>query len=277
MLRPLSNDLADDLEEDTYYWLRVLVDGSTIQAMIEGRRSTRIQYEMDVNLDETFIGVGGFDQESIYSALEVYPASGGGASDTAAVDALQLTLENVVDNAEAAIASSGSVYRSHVGLAAADLDTQLAVADTINAKLGSITGSGDNTILGLILALAKSDAATPSDIGGTYDPSTDSLQAVRDRGDAEWTGSGDGDGEFTVSLTIKDSSNNPVPDCDVVISSGSAGSTSGRITSGTTNVSGVISFELDAGTYYVWRQRAGYSFTNPVTLVVDSNGDATVS
>lgn len=46
-----------------------------------------------------------------------------------------------------------------------------------NAKLGAITGSGDNTLLGLILALLKSDAPTPSDIGGTYDPSTDSQEA----------------------------------------------------------------------------------------------------
>lgn len=57
---------------------------------------------------------------------------------------------------------------------------------TILARLGSFTGSGVNTILGFFQALLRSDATTPSDVGGTYDDATDSLQAIRDRGDAAW-------------------------------------------------------------------------------------------
>jgi hypothetical protein len=30
----------------------------------------------------------------------------------------------------------------------------------------------------------------------------------------------------------------------------------------------VITFYLDAGTYYVWQERGGYNFTNPVTATV---------
>lgn len=55
----------------------------------------------------------------------------------------------------------------------------LAVNDaTVNSKLGAITGSGVNTILGYMQALFRSDASNPSDIGGAYDPSSMSLQAI---------------------------------------------------------------------------------------------------
>ena len=64
---------------------------------------------------------------------------------------------------------------------------------TILARIGSFTGSGVNTILGFFQALMRSDATTPSDVGGTYDDATDSLQAIRDRGDSAWTTGAGGD------------------------------------------------------------------------------------
>lgn len=54
---------------------------------------------------------------------------------------------------------------------------------TILARLGSWTGSGLNTILGALRAIAaKASALTPTDIssGTTFDNTTDSLEAVRD-------------------------------------------------------------------------------------------------
>jgi len=54
-------------------------------------------------------------------------------------------------------------------------------------RIGAFTGSGINTILGFFQSLFRSNIGTdPSDIGGTFDSSTDSLQAIRDRGDAAW-------------------------------------------------------------------------------------------
>ena len=35
------------------------------------------------------------------------------------------------------------------------------------------------------------------------------------------------------------------------------------IASGITNASGIVTFTLAAGTYYIWRSKAGYNFTNP--------------
>ena len=40
------------------------------------------------------------------------------------------------------------------------------------------------------------------------------------------------------------------------------------VASGTTNAFGVVTFYLDAGTYYIWRQKTGWTFTNPDTEVV---------
>lgn len=57
----------------------------------------------------------------------------------------------------------------------------------LGAVLGAWTGSGVNTVLGAFKALLSKAASTPSDIGGTFDATTDSVEALRDRGDAAWT------------------------------------------------------------------------------------------
>ncbi len=41
-----------------------------------------------------------------------------------------------------------------------------------------------------------------------------------------------------------------------------------KIRSGTTNASGVAVFWLEAGTYYIWRSKTGYTFTDPDIEVV---------
>jgi hypothetical protein len=58
---------------------------------------------------------------------------------------------------------------------------------TLLNRIGAWTGSGVNTILGAFKALLSKAASTPSDIGGTFDASTDSTEAIRDRGDAAYT------------------------------------------------------------------------------------------
>lgn len=87
-----------------------------------------------------------------------------------------------------------------------DADVQLIQADTsaliiavgsVLARVGAFTGTGVNTILGFLRALLRKDGGitTPSDVGGNYSHTTDSLEAIRDRGDAAWTtGAGGGGG-----------------------------------------------------------------------------------
>lgn len=51
---------------------------------------------------------------------------------------------------------------------------------TIVNRLGAFTGSGVNTVLGMLKALGSKSASTPSDMGGTYDATTDSQEAAID-------------------------------------------------------------------------------------------------
>lgn len=56
---------------------------------------------------------------------------------------------------------------------------------TILNRIGAFTGSGINTILGMLRAIMRSDTAlTPSDVGGTYDNTTKGLEAIAASGAA---------------------------------------------------------------------------------------------
>lgn len=79
-----------------------------------------------------------------------------------------------------------------------DATTALIISvASVSARIGSFTGTGVNTILGFFRALMRKDGSitTPSDVGGAFVHATDSLEAIRDRGDAAWTtGAGGGGG-----------------------------------------------------------------------------------
>jgi hypothetical protein len=76
-----------------------------------------------------------------------------------------------------------------------------------------------------------------------------------------------GAGAITFTYTVTSSATSlPIADVDVWVTTDSAGTN--VIASGETNASGVVVFYLDAGTYYLWRQKSGYNFTNPDTETV---------
>ncbi len=51
---------------------------------------------------------------------------------------------------------------------------------TLLNRIGAFTGSGVNTMLGFLKAALSKAATLPSDVGGTFDPVTDSVEAIRD-------------------------------------------------------------------------------------------------
>jgi hypothetical protein len=71
-----------------------------------------------------------------------------------------------------------------------------ATLTQIADRIGAFAGSGVNTVIGFLRAIMRKDAgiATPTDVGGTYNHTTDSIEAIRDRGDAAWTTGADGGG-----------------------------------------------------------------------------------
>ena len=85
----------------------------------------------------------------------------------------------------------------------------------------------------------------------------ETLKAIKDALDAEV-----GPGGLSCTWTQKDDDENPMDNVQIWISTDEAGV---NVIAGTllTNASGQATFMLDAGTYYVWREKAGYNFTNP--------------
>ena len=105
--------------------------------------------------------------------------------------------------------TTGAAIRSAIGLAAANLDTQfglLATAANLATLAGKFTGI---TLLARWLGALMgktADATTLTEIqattaGAGYLNTTDSLEAIRDRGDAAWTTGGGGGGSTTIVVT----------------------------------------------------------------------------
>lgn len=63
---------------------------------------------------------------------------------------------------------------------AANQSSMASSLSTLTNRIGAWTGTGVNTILGAFKALLSKAASIPSDIGGTFDPATDSVEAIRD-------------------------------------------------------------------------------------------------
>lgn len=85
-------------------------------------------------------------------------------------------------------------------------------------------------------------------------------------GAGSWGSSAVGTGSVSVTLTIT-ADGSPIDGVAVYVTTDAAGTS---ITAGTlyTNAFGHVTFQLDPGTYYVWKQCSGYNFTNPETTTV---------
>jgi len=98
-------------------------------------------------------------------------------SDSAGVTTLLSRLSALragyLDNLSAGAVALEASLQTAIGY----IDTEIT---TIVNRMGAFTGTGVNTVLGFLKALASKVASTPSDIGGTFDPATDSLEAIED-------------------------------------------------------------------------------------------------
>jgi hypothetical protein len=110
--------------------------------------------------------------------------------------------------ASAVLAKEATVTQLDATVQVIKDDTSALVSSvtSVLARIGAFTGTGVNTILGFLRALMRKDGSitTPSDVGGAFVHTTDSLEAIRDRGDAAWT-SGGGAGGVT-NITVEDRS-----------------------------------------------------------------------
>jgi hypothetical protein len=95
--------------------------------------------------------------------------------------------------------------------------------------------------------------------GGTYRFTSAAL------GQAPTGGAGSGAISLTYSLTSAVDAS-AIVGADVWVTSDEAGNN--VLASGQTDSNGQVTFQLDAGTVYVWRQKPGWNFTNPDTETV---------
>jgi hypothetical protein len=127
------------------------------------------------------------DTQDIQSRLPAALVTGRMSSDAVAIsgsitaaDAVEANIGNLDAAVSTRLATAGYTAPDNAGISTIGgiVTTISTNVSTALARLGAFTGSGANTVFGFFLALLKKDAITPSDIGGTFDPATDSTEAV---------------------------------------------------------------------------------------------------
>lgn len=97
----------------------------------------------------------------------------GSTTDEIATSVWAATTRTLSDFSTALAASVWSVLEASVS-------TTSSIGLRLKNAIGGITGTGTNTILGYFQSLMRKDVTVASDIGGTYDDATDSLEAIKD-------------------------------------------------------------------------------------------------
>lgn len=166
-------------------------------SVIEGG-NTRVYMNTGQVVDTTAVDFTSTDR----TTLNAIASSSSSAASSASTAATQATA--------AATQTTGAAIRSAIGLAAANLDTQFGLVATA-ANLATLAGkfTGITLLARWLGALMgkTADATTLTEIqattaGAGYLNTTDSLEAIRDRGDAAWTtggGGGGGGGDATLA------------------------------------------------------------------------------
>ncbi len=154
------------------------------------------------------------------------------------------------------------------------LDAQVSTAAT-PPTVGAIADAvWDESLSNHLLAGSAGDVL--NDAGGTAtDPWTATLPGSYPTNTAGWlvgqrldakvsavsgNSPGAGASEFTYTLTDA-GTGDPIADADIWATTDSAGAN--IVASGRTDMNGRITFYLDPGTVYLWRQKSGWNFSNP--------------
>jgi len=203
-------------------------------------------------------------------------------ADSSVITGLLATIDTVVDNIYTALDTEIAAIITTLGTAGAGL-TAVAWNAAWDAEVQSEVNDALVVLkLDHLIAVAESDdpvddsiiaklAATGGD-WSTFVKGTDSLQAIRDRGDAAWAAGGGGSETWVFTLT-EAGSGEPVADANVWVTADEAGE-GAVIISGYTSTLGVVTFYLDTGTYYYWIEKSGWNFENPFETVIAATGSS---
>ncbi len=176
-----------------------------------------------------------------------------------------LTAQQVWEYATRTLSSVTAIVTGVWSAAARELTNLAAIVDAIWDEL--LSGHVTAGTAGKALADASA-AGDPWDVSlpGTY-AAGKAGKILGDNLDAKISsvgGGGAGAILWTLNVTV---GGLPVSGVEVWVSTDSAGT---NVIAGTklTDASGNVSFMLDAGTYYSWKQKWGIEFTNPESFVV---------
>lgn len=152
--------------------------------------------------------------------------------------------------------------RSALGLASANMDTQLADIPTVAEFNARSIVSADYFVV--------TDYTVPPTAAANADAVCDELlsgHVIVGSLAAKLSATAGGSGALTYTVTVNDGSGNHIDGAEVWITTDADGDDviAGTIT---TDASGIAVFTLDAGTYFLWKQKSGMNFTNPETIVV---------
>ena len=139
--------------------------------------------------------------------------------------------------------------------------TRASGADYTTARAANL----DNLDAAVSTRLPTSSYTAPSSITSLQADVTTILGRV-DVAVSTRLGTGGGSTSYAVTVTRPDGTT-PISGASVWVTTDSAG---GNVIAGTltTNGSGVATFMLDAGSYYLWRQAEGWNFANPTAITV---------
>ena len=137
--------------------------------------------------------------------------------------------------------------------------------DVILSGLSGILNklTGITSLASWLRALARRDHDEP-EISGEYEAATDSLEAIRNRGDEAWlpgSSGGAGSGARTQHVEVADADGEPLQNATIRLTEGVNTFTA------QTNALGAAVFALDEATYGIAITKAGYSFA-PTELTV---------
>lgn len=194
-------------------------------------------------------------------------ATGAIDADALATDAAAEIADAVWDEAISGHSTAGSTGKA-LSDASAGSATAAQIADAV----------WDEALSGHLTAGSTGDALNDSG-GAASDPWNTALPGSYTAGKAGYIlgtnldqkisliNQSPGAGAITFTYTLTNSNGGAaISGADVWATSDAAGNT--VVASGTTDGAGQVTFYLDAGTYYIWRQKAGWNFTNPDTETV---------
>jgi hypothetical protein len=289
-------DYADDATVD-FMWSTNAADGASITRATNGtisvyKGNSTTQTTTGVTDTEDFDSLTGIHHCRI-ATTDAFYATGNDYM----VVLSAATIDGETVNAVLALFSIQNRYNPTPPTAAAIADAVWDESASAHTSIGSTGEALNDAAAGAVSAADIADAVWDeslgahlsvgstgdalNDAGGSAaDPWDTALPGAYTSGKAGWilgtrldaqvssisgNSPGAGANEWTYTLT-ETGSGDPIADADVWVTTDAPGTN--VVASGRTDQTGEITFYLDSGTVYVWRQKSGYNFTNPDTEVV---------